>query len=179
MIWPASSTCFVCGRPLQRGEFDLCRLHKLPTRTRTTTYYRCRVCGIQIDRLGACHIHTSITPTTPTHRIKEPDTMDRVQALQSQLSVIASEIARIQALPAEPDYDTNVIYFEKTFGRQVLIFRYSAVRTSTDFWYVTGSRNQPPSYSRSWSQLLDFIYQDEPTDNPPQIWVATTYEQLT
>lgn len=138
----------------------------------------CELCGVSLDRgyTDRCglHVHTRSEPAIPVSTAET-----KIQALQSQITTLSEQIERIKALPVEPDFDTNVIYFEKTYGRTAAApYAYAAVRTNGNYWFVTGRRNQPPSYSRSWSQLLDFIYEDEQPNAIPEIWVATYYERV-
>lgn len=72
--------------------------------------------------------------------------------LRNQMAALAAEVARIEALPKEPD--AKVIRFKKKFtayGRQQW-YSYAAMKVGST-WYVTGRVTTP----FTWNELLAFI----------------------
>jgi hypothetical protein len=92
--------------------------------------------------------------------------------LRSQISALAAEVARIEALPKEPD--AKAIRFKKRYvvgGRDDQHwYSYGAVRVRPNLWYVTGRVIS----GFTWDQLLAFIT-DEHLDT---IRVAVGWRKL-
>lgn len=89
--------------------------------------------------------------------------------------------AHVPAIPAdrtalrlsEPDVVGVIIGFERVFGSTS--YNYAAIKTPHG-WYVTGSAYGPPEPA-SWRQLLTWL--DRGQQEPPEVWVATSWEKLT
>lgn len=84
-----------------------------------------------------------------------PPRVSTASALRNQIAALASEVARIEALPKEPD--AKAIRFKKRYavagrGGQHW-YSYGAVRVRPNLWYVTGRVTS----GFTWDQLLAFI----------------------
>jgi hypothetical protein len=85
----------------------------------------------------------------------QPLPVRTVSTLRSQISALAAEVARIEALPKEPD--AEAIRFKKRYaaaerdGRRR--YTYGAFRVRPNLWYITGRVTR----GFTWDQLLEFI----------------------
>lgn len=77
----------------------------------------------------------------------------RTSALRAQLTAIAEELARLEALPEEPP-EGSVIRFNMQFDGHGTVYDYAAIHCGDGKWYTTGPRS-PKGYT--WDQLLDWM----------------------
>jgi len=102
--------------------------------------------------------------------------------IEDRKALIASTIARMQeqldaldSLPAEPQGETCIVYFEKTHGRKNgKPLSYAAIKLTDGMWQVT---RVAMAVDLTWSELLDWIRDREPS--MPAIWLCTNLERLT
>lgn len=76
----------------------------------------------------------------------------RRRRLESQVTALTDELARIAERPDEPTGD--VVKFTKRYEAHGKRFSFAARKARDGYWYLTGS--QTGRYS--WDGLLDFVY---------------------
>jgi transposase-like protein len=79
---------------------------------------------------------------------------DRIKATQSTLAELLETKQAIDKLGKDAEYPVeSVIFFTRTFGRGSIEYRYVAIKTETNRWYVTG-RDTSRS-GMSWDDLVE------------------------
>lgn len=75
----------------------------------------------------------------------------------------------LRNIPEEPDYDLNVIFFEKQFRPGQQTYSYAAIRVN-GYWYTTGP--QGGGEPRTWEDLMVWL------GAGAEVWFATNYERI-
>lgn len=116
---------------------------------------------------------------------KRGDDMNRktiegqIAAAESRTQALYDQLALIEALPDEPRLlddmnEPNVIWFEKTFGRdRNAPYTYAAVRANDGLWYTTGPRTPK---GQTWDDLIVWVKDGEPADQA--IWWGLSWEAV-